>query len=272
MSATNTMEANLLNHIFGLSALANVANHYLALFTTVPTADDGSGAVEPTIGVYAYARVVLANNGTTWAAGTLAVPSVKACNIAATFAAATTASWGNVKGWGIYDAASGGNLLHYGTFSSAFTVAVGEVVEVPVGSLNFSFSFLSKYFSKYMADLTFGDRAVAAGLTPPATLRIKAYTTTLSDVGAGTEVTGGSYTYIDVTNDATSWTINSQTVTNDNTLSFPKATADWGTIYAFGVWSGSNLICNINLSSPVVVSSGNTLRIAASTGITATVD
>jgi len=87
---------------------------YVGLFTTAPTSDAGvTGAVEVTGG--AYARV--ATSGATWATPTASSGSEPAVTAGFTTNAATitfptsTASWGTVVAFGLFDASTGGNLL-----------------------------------------------------------------------------------------------------------------------------------------------------------------
>ena len=64
---------------------------------------------------------------------------VVACS-ASSFASAVefdpaTGSWGSVSHWGIFDASSSGNLLFHGSFTSAKTIASGDILKVASGSL-----------------------------------------------------------------------------------------------------------------------------------------
>lgn len=85
-----------------------------------------------------------------------------------------------------------------------------------------------------------------ADYTRPATVYIALYTVTPSDTGGGTEVTGGSYARATVTNNATNWPAASAgSKSNGTEISFTAATADWGTVVAFGIFdasSGGNLL------------------------------
>lgn len=67
--------------------------------------------------------------------------------------------------------------------------------------------------------------------TPAATLYVALFTTNPTDAGPGTEVSGGAYARQVVTFGAAS----GGTVTNSNAITFPVATADWGTIEGFGI-------------------------------------
>lgn len=95
----------LLQHIAGESALFALPTAYVALFTTAPAADDGSGAVEA--GGGGYARV--ATSAASW--GPAAAPPPLLANSAAIAFPAAAASWGTIVAAGLYDAATGGNLL-----------------------------------------------------------------------------------------------------------------------------------------------------------------
>lgn len=119
--ATNYMEAKMLNDAL------NVSGNYVGLFTTKPTADDGSGGVEVTGG--SYARVGIASND--WAAASQGAPSSKAgpsgsgTNPSWQFPS-PSAGWGTVVAWGIWDAASGGNLLFFGDLSASKTINASD--------------------------------------------------------------------------------------------------------------------------------------------------
>ena len=132
MSGLTDYEAqNLLNYVVGKTAMPTLPTVSIALFTTAPT-DAGTGGVEVTGG--SYARVTTA--GATWNAASGSHPSLISNSTAITFPTAT-ASLGNVNSFGLYDAASAGNLLawdYLGNFQwNQFTAAVGTpgVLTVP---------------------------------------------------------------------------------------------------------------------------------------------
>jgi hypothetical protein len=107
-------------------------------------------------------------------------------------------------------------------------------------------------------------------LTPPATIYIALYTATPSDAGGGTEVVGGSYTRLAITNNATNWPAASGTTpttkSNGVAFTFPAATADWGLIVAFGIFdavSGGNLLYWGPLNANKSVLNGDTADFAA---------
>lgn len=105
------------------------ANLYVALFTTNPT--DTGGGVEVSGGSYARVTVVssLANWAGTQAAGSTIASSgttgTTSNNSAITFPS-PTANWGTVTGFGIFDAATTGNLLIWGALTTQKTVNNGD--------------------------------------------------------------------------------------------------------------------------------------------------
>lgn len=117
--------------ITGATAAAGTGptNLYLGLYTANPT--DTGGGTEVTGG--SYARVAVGSSLANWA-GTQAAASTVASsgtsgttsnNGAITFPA-PTAAWGIVTGFGIFDAASGGNLLIWGALTTNKTINNGD--------------------------------------------------------------------------------------------------------------------------------------------------
>lgn len=117
--------------ITGASAAAGTGptNVYLGLHTATPS--DTGGGTEVTGG--AYARVAVASSLANWA-GTQAPASTVASsgntgttsnNGAVTFPA-PTANWGAITHFGIYDAATAGNLLLWGALTTGKTVNNGD--------------------------------------------------------------------------------------------------------------------------------------------------
>jgi len=102
--------------------------------------------------------------------------------------------------------------------------------------------------------------------TRPATVYVALYTSAPTDSGGGTEVSGGSYARVAVTNNATNWpAASSGTKSNGTAIVFPEATADWGTVVAFGLFdaaNGGNLLYWGELSQNQAVNSGSTASFA----------
>lgn len=104
---TNYSADNWLGYITGKTAMPTLPTAYIALFTAVGT-DAGTGFTEVSGGAYARA----ATSGATWNSPSGTAPSTITTAAPVTFAQAT-AAWGTVIAWGLYDAATAGNLLDW---------------------------------------------------------------------------------------------------------------------------------------------------------------
>lgn len=116
--------------------------------------------------------------------------------------------------------------------------------------------------------------------TAPSHLYVALFTVTPSDSGGGTEVTGGTYSRVDLAPSAANWastggaatTTNpsagtSGTTSNNSAIAFPTATANWGTVVAVGIYdasTGGNLLFWGPLSASQVVNTGTTFSFAIS--------
>lgn len=131
MSFSVYLEDAVLQHVFMQTAMAQPANVFVALCTAQPSDDaTGSTIVEPTGG--AYARVSTA--GTDWVVGTTALVTSAQNGVVITFPTAT-GSWGTVTHVAICDAATGGNLLAYGTLSTPKQISVDDTASFAANSL-----------------------------------------------------------------------------------------------------------------------------------------
>ena len=101
-----------------------VANVYVALFTTLP-GEDATGGVEVSGG--GYAREAVTFNAP--AAGSM----TSAADVVFPQA---TAGWGTVVGFGLYDAASGGNLLYFNNLTTSKQIDSGDQLKFPAGAIN----------------------------------------------------------------------------------------------------------------------------------------
>lgn len=102
--------------------------------------------------------------------------------------------------------------------------------------------------------------------TRPATVHIALFTSAPNDAGGGTEVSGGDYARVAVTNNDTNWpAASSGAKSNGTDVTFPTATASWGTVVAFGIFddpSAGNLLFWSTLTVNKAVSSGDTVKFA----------
>lgn len=96
--------------------------------------------------------------------------------------------------------------------------------------------------------------------TPPATW----YFGLLS---GGTELTGGDYARVAVTNNTTNFpTVTTNIIVNGTAITFPQATADWSTADEVGLWiasSGGSPKYKGSLDPSVTVRTGQTRSFAA---------
>ena len=113
---------------------------YVALFTAAPT--DAGGGTE--VAGNGYARVSVANSLAAWA-GTQAAASTTASsgtngttsnNATISFPTPTPAGWGTVVAFGVFDAATLGNLLFYAPLTVSKTINAGDAVTFAAGALS----------------------------------------------------------------------------------------------------------------------------------------
>lgn len=127
------------------------------------------------------------------------------------------------------------------------------------------------YLENKLLDHVFG----ATTYTPPAIVYMGLFTSTPSDSGGGTEVTGNNYVRLAITNNTTNFSsASSGSKTNATDFTFGMATGSWGTITSvafFDAVSSGNLIGWGAVSANKTVSSGDTVNFAASQ-ITITLD
>jgi hypothetical protein len=127
---TNYLENQLINHIFRTGSFTKPTVLAVALFTAV---SDGEAGTVTEVSGGSYARVSVnpldanwsaatANNGTTSNVSTITFP-------------AATADWGTVTHFGIYDAASAGNLLVYAALSPSRNITNGSTPSFAAGQL-----------------------------------------------------------------------------------------------------------------------------------------
>jgi len=128
---TNYTENNIINHIFRTASFAKPSALYIGLITALIDGEAGT-VTEVTGGSYArVARNPLdANWDVTTTTGTTA-------NTASIQFPAATADWGTVTSFGIWDAATGGNLLIYSALTNARTITNGTTPSFGVGALTF---------------------------------------------------------------------------------------------------------------------------------------
>lgn len=124
-SFSDFLEKKILDHILGGTVYTPPSDLYIGLSSSsVNDESTGSSVSEPASNT-GYARVKVTNNTTTWsdATGTTATKKNK---IDIEFPEATT-SWGVISYFFIADAATGGNILMWGSLSQSKTIDIGDL-------------------------------------------------------------------------------------------------------------------------------------------------
>ena len=105
------------------------ADLYVGLYTAAPT--DAGGGTEVTGG--SYARVLHGPSDTTWKATQGGTPAAASNGTSRTTSnagvitfPAPTANWGVVVAMGVFDASSGGNLIHWSPLTISKTINNGD--------------------------------------------------------------------------------------------------------------------------------------------------
>lgn len=124
-SFSNYWENKLLDHIFGKGDLTPPVI-YLGLLTAEP-GEDGTGLAEPSGN--AYERVQ--TSASDWNIST----GGSLDNIVDIVFPMVTGSWGKVTHFALFDSATDGNMLAYGTLSPAKVIGSGVIAKFAAGDL-----------------------------------------------------------------------------------------------------------------------------------------
>ncbi len=130
MSAfSDYMEAKVIDWTLRGTAMGTApANVYISLHTAATT--DAGGGTEVTGN--AYARKAVSTTGSFSAPG-VAGQTSNSAEIA--FAAASGGSWGTVVNFGIWDAATAGNMLYHGALTASKLVGDGDIFRFAASQL-----------------------------------------------------------------------------------------------------------------------------------------
>ena len=115
--------------------------------------------------------------------------------------------------------------------------------------------------SNYLENALINGTIRGTTYTAPSTIYVALYTTNPTDADTGTEVSGGSYARQAATFAAPS---NGVSLTNAD-VTFPQATADWGTVSYLGLrdaLSGGNLLYHTPLDAAKLIQTGDIFKIA----------
>jgi hypothetical protein len=118
-------------------------------------------------------------------------------------------------------------------------------------------------FSDYLENELLDHVLKVGAYTQPTNIYVALFTVAPTDAGGGTEVSGGSYARVQCnTWDAASGGASA----NTGAITFPQATANWGTVVAFALFdavSGGNMLAWGDLAVSKAVDSGDTAEFAA---------
>lgn len=116
------------------------------------------------------------------------------------------------------------------------------------------------YLENELLDHVFGK----GSYTPP-NIYVALFTVAPTDSGGGTEVSGGSYARVAAA--AAKWNVASGGATaNASDITFPEATASWGTVVAFALFDAAtagNMLYWGDLTTSKAIGSGDTAKFAA---------
>ena len=215
-SLSNYAENKLLNFVLRKEAFVQPTHLFLALSTANPT-ETGSGIAEP-VG-NSYARVMkdtwdVASNRATENTGVIEFPEA-------------TGAWGTITHWALFDDTTAGNMIAYGELLSPQSVGIGDNLSVQDGALDISFltGTITTYLANKLLDHVFKNTAFTLPTNYYMALSVNSNPT---DAGNGlVEPSGNAYARV-TCNTWTSATTGS--TMNDGAITFPQATASWGTI------------------------------------------
>jgi len=126
-SFSNYWENKILDHVFMKQAYTQPSHIYVALSTADP-GEDGSGIAEPSGNGYARVETsdtdwTNASNGHIENANDIEFPEA-------------TGDWGTITHFALFDAATGGNMLAYGSLSQSKTIGSGDTAKFKAGDLD----------------------------------------------------------------------------------------------------------------------------------------
>lgn len=132
---SNHLEVQLRAHVFRSGSFAKPS----ALYVSLHTADPGEDATGAEVTGGGYARVQRNPGDSNWSAASATDGLTD--NVADLTFPAPSAAWGTVTHFGVWDAATAGNLLCYGALTTPRTINGGDPAPVfPAGALDIAFA------------------------------------------------------------------------------------------------------------------------------------
>lgn len=265
-SLSDYAENKLWDHVFNASYTPATAL-YLALCTAAVTDPQTGSTMSEVSNSGAYVRKAISFS---------AAASRSTSNSSSVTYDEATGSWGTISHWAVVDTAThgAGNIICYGAFGNAKSIVSGNTVVVPSGEISVSFFDnpffpISDYLSNELLDHTFRNEVYAS---PNTYVGLTTVTVGNSDTGSTiTEPAGDGYARVQVNvngGSSPTWaTASSATVSNADAISFPVATASWGTVTSVVVCDAStngNLLLYDNSMADKAIGEADTAVFAAS--------
>jgi hypothetical protein len=122
-NASDYLEEQIGTHLLRSGSWTKPAAIWVALFTAMPD-DDGTGGTEVSSSATGYGRVQLNPGNSNWSAPNSG--NGEFANLIAAQYGSPTALWGDIVGFGLYDAETAGNYLIAGVFPEPITVDSGD--------------------------------------------------------------------------------------------------------------------------------------------------
>lgn len=127
------LNSQILNWLKGSTFVAAPTTTYVALFTTAPTSDAGTGGTEVSGNAYARQPITSSSGWSAISGGATAAEQISNAAVI-TFPTPTGGGWGTVLAVGLYDALTSGNLLYFATITSQ-AIGTGVVASLAIGAL-----------------------------------------------------------------------------------------------------------------------------------------
>jgi len=256
-SASDYLEAELLDHVLKTGAYTVPTNIYVALSTeTIDDATTGGDISEPSGGSYARK----AHN--TWNA---AASRATSNDGAITFDEAT-GDWGTITDWALIDASTDGNVLAYGTFSTSKAISAGD--DAVIGDEELDISFSAGGCSTHLANELLDHVFKVGEYTPVTNIYVGLSDTTIDDATTGGDVSEVTFGYARVECNTWNAAVTTGTAVADNTaaITFAAASGSWGTItdmFLADSTDAGNILFYCSVDNSKTVGSGDTVQIDA---------
>ncbi len=128
MSYGNTLEGQILDHLFGLATWTAPTHLWIALSTADP-GEDGSSIAEPSGN--GYGRVQCDPGSGQWVRSGSVVD-----NVAEIAFAEATGSWGTITHVAVFTAETGGTFLYSFALTASKTITTGQTPRFPAGTFD----------------------------------------------------------------------------------------------------------------------------------------